>query len=286
MEQLNQSKERNGCVNGGECTNFSELRVCKNPFQPDASLQHASSAMVITSTDNPLVKRLAALRDTGGRQDAGVFVVEGRRAIDGLLTAGWTPELVLVREDLACPTGWPAVQLVGERVAGRISSAATPSGYVAVFPIPVGADVDPAVGGLVLAGVADPGNVGTLIRTAAAFAVPQVVVAGGADPFGPKVVQASAGALAAVRLHRFAGPEALAGGAPLCALVPRGGVGPELLPAGARWLVVGGEADGIPAAWLAACAERLTLPMPGAAVESLNAAVAGAVAMYALGRPR
>lgn len=284
MNQLNQSKESNGCVNGGACTSWSGFRVHRDLFPLTASQQHAASHMVITSTDNPLVKRLAALRDAAGRQAASAFLVEGRRAIDGLLAAGWNPEMVVVREDLESPPGWPAVQLIGARVAGRISVAATPSGYAAVFPIPVVGAVDPRAGGLVLAGVADPGNAGTLIRTAAAFAVPQVVLAGGADPFGPKVVQATAGALAAVRIHRLAGPELLAGGAPLCALVPRGGVAPEGLPAGARWLVVGGEADGIPPAWLAACGERLTLPMPGVAVESLNAAVAGAVAMYALSR--
>jgi len=97
--------------------------------------------------------------------------------------------------------------------------------------------------------------------------------------WGP--VQASAGALAAVRVLRSDDPAELAGGAPLCALVPRGGMAPAELPRTARWLVVGGEADGIPPAWLERCGERLTLPMPGDAVESLNAAVAGAVAMYA-----
>lgn len=237
--------------------------------------------MRVSATDNPLIRSLAALHDAAGRRAAGAFLVEGRRAIDGFLSAGWTPLHLLVRDGLEAPAGWPAVVATGERALARASAATTPSGYLAAFAIPPAAPPDAAAGGLLLAGVADPGNLGTLIRTAAAFAIPQVLCAGGADPYGPKAVQASAGALAAVRVLRGDDPEALAGGAPLCALVPRGGAAPADLPRGPRWLVVGGEADGIPPAWLERCGERLTLPMPGAAVESLNAAVAGAVAMYA-----
>lgn len=236
----------------------------------------------ICAADNPLIRQIAALHDAAGRRAAQAFLVEGRRAIDGLLTAGWTPLHLLVREGLEVPAGWPAATAVGERAAARASAASTPSGYLAVFPLPAPPPLDAAAGGLVLAGIADPGNLGTLLRTAAAFAVGQVVCAGGADPFGTKAVQSTAGAIAALRLHRCPEPSALAGGAPLCALVPRGGAAPEDCPPGPRWLVVGGEADGIPAPWMAACGQRLTLPMPGAAVESLNAAVAGAVAMYAL----
>jgi TrmH family RNA methyltransferase len=233
----------------------------------------------LASTDNPLVKQLAALHDPAGRRAASAFLVEGRRAIDGLLAGGWAPQHILVREDNEVPASWPEVVTVSARVAAKLSAATTPSGYLAVFAQPEPGPLCPADGGLVLAGIADPGNLGTLLRTAAAFAVPQVVLAGGADPFAPKVVQSSAGAFAALRLHRIDQPDALASGAPLCGLVPRGGVAPAALLPGRRWLVVGGEADGIPEAWLSACAERLTLPMPGR-TESLNAAVAGAIGMW------
>lgn len=238
--------------------------------------------MRITAGDNPLIHRLRSLHDAAGRRSEGLFLVEGRRAIDGFLAAGWQPAHLLLREDLAPPAGWEGATILGERAAARASAASTPSGYLAAFPLPALATPDPGQGGLVLAGLADPGNLGTLLRTAAAFAVPQVACVGGADPFGTKAVQAAAGAIAALRLVQVPGPAALADGAPLCALMPRGGVAPAALPRRPRWLVVGGEADGIPAAWLDACTEHLTLPMPGAAVESLNAAVAGAVALYAL----
>lgn len=242
--------------------------------------------MHLASPDNPLVKYLVTLHDAAARRSAGLCLVEGRRAIAGCLAASWQPAHLLLREGLAVPEGWPEVTTVSERVAAKISAMSTPSGYTAAFPIPDPGAIARMAGGLVLVGVSDPGNVGTLIRTAAAFAVGQVVSVGGADPYGPKALQASAGAIAAVRVQRAAAPADLTGGAPLCALVPRGGSAPAALPAGARWLVVGGEAEGLTADWLAACSERLTLPMPGAAVESLNAAVAGAVALYALAAAR
>ena len=116
----------------------------------------------------------------------------------------------------------------------------------------------------------------------------QVVLVGGADPWSHKVVQASAGALATLVVHRLDpddGLSVLAGGAPRCALVVSGGTAPDLLVQGPRWLVVGSEAHGIRAEWSAACEERLTLPMPGG-TESLNAAMAGAIACWELFRPR
>ncbi len=235
--------------------------------------------MLIQAADNPLIKELAGLHDASGRRAAGAFLVEGRRAIAGLLAAGWTPLRLCLREGEELPAGWPVAITLGERAAKRASTAATPSGYLASFALPDPGPLDPAAGGLILANVADPGNLGTLLRTAAAFAVGQVACLDGADPFGSKAVQASAGAIAAVRLFRPQSWSVFSGGASLTALVPRGGAAPPL-PPGPRWLVVGGEAEGIPAAGLAVCSERLSLPMPGSAVESLNAAVAGAIALW------
>jgi TrmH family RNA methyltransferase len=243
----------------------------------------------IVSSENPLVKRLRRLHDARFRREDRSFLVEGERAIGAFLARGWVAQDLLLRHDLVLPDGWDpaAVVRVGATVSGRLSQASSPSGFLARFAIPADEAPDPAAGGLVLHGIGDPGNLGTLIRCAAAFAVPQVLLVGGADPYAHKVVQATAGALAAVRLHRAeaaAGLGSLAGGAPCCALVVRGGAHPASFAPGPRWLVVGSEAHGLDEAALATCSERLTLPMPGG-TESLNAAMAGAIACYALFSP-
>ncbi|GDY12267.1 23S rRNA methyltransferase [Planctomycetota bacterium] len=241
--------------------------------------------MTIASTDNPLVRRLVRSA-ADGRRGERLVQVEGRRAIAELLAAGWRPEALLVREDLDLPPGWNAT-MASARVLAKVSQAATPSGYLAAFPLPPTAVLDPAAGGLVLAGLSDPGNVGTLLRTAAAFACRQVVIASGCDPWSAKVVQSTAGCLASLAIHDLGDQAAatIAGGAPCCGLVVAGGRQPADLPPGPRWLVVGNEAHGLPEAWQALCVQRLTLPMPGQA-ESLNAAVAGAIALWALGPGR
>lgn len=240
------------------------------------------------SADNPLVRDLRELHRPEGRRNAQAVLVEGQRAIAGFLAAGWQPDLVLTPPDAVVPAAWPASRPCSARAATRLTQAKTASGWFARFPWPTPPALEVAIGGLVLVEIADPGNVGTLLRSAAAFGWRQVVVVGGADPWGAKVVQATAGALGGLAMHVWAadqGPETLHGGAPLTALVVSGGRAPEDLPPGPRWLVVGSEAHGLDQRWLAACAEQLTLPMPGP-VESLNAAVAGAIACYSLAKAR
>lgn len=243
-------------------------------------------SIAVTSTDNPLVRRLLRLHDARHRRTDGLFLAEGRRVIDALLCAGYRTDTVMVRDGEEVPPHWPEVRGVSARVLDKLSQTSTPSGYVAAFAPPPALPLDRAAGGLVLAEIGDPGNLGTLIRSAAAFGIKQVALVGGADPYAHKVVQATAGALAAVAIHQIAvadGLNALVGGATLCALVVSGGIDPDALAPTARWLVVGSEAHGIRAEWLPACSERLTLPMPGQ-VESLNAAVAGAIACYVVAR--
>lgn len=141
---------------------------------------------------------------------------------------------------------------------------------------------------LVLAGVADPGNVGTLVRSAAAAGWDAVVVAGGCDPTNPKALRASAGGvfrIPVVRLRDAAG--ALAGlaaaGFTLWGAAARGGVAPTDVTRPERLaLVIGGEAHGLPPGVADVCDLTVTIPL-GGEVESLNAAAAGAVLLFSLG---
>ncbi len=145
---------------------------------------------------------------------------------------------------------------------------------------------------VVLARLQDPGNVGTLLRSAEAFgASGAVLLAGTASPWNPKCLRASAGAV--LRLPMLAVRDAEEAAALLAAqairsfaAVPEGGRSPETaaldVPA-ALW--IGNEGAGLGADELAACEERVTIPMPGAA-ESLNAAVAGSLLLYEAARQR
>jgi RNA methyltransferase, TrmH family len=127
--------------------------------------------------------------------------------------------------------------------------------------------------------VGDPGNIGTLLRAADAFGAGVALSAGCADPTGPKALRASAGAVFRVPLARFdAAPT------PRVALVARDGDPLSALELPPRvTFVLGAEREGLPDDVVEACEFRATIPQPGEA-ESLNVAMAGAIALYELAR--
>jgi TrmH family RNA methyltransferase len=127
--------------------------------------------------------------------------------------------------------------------------------------------------------VGDPGNVGTLLRAADAFGAGVALSEGCADPTGPKAVRASMGSLFGVPLSGFDEPTGMR-----VALVPTGGIAlPELQLEGDAVLVLGAEREGLPAEVLERCEARASIPQPGGG-ESLNVAMAGAIALYELAR--
>ena len=126
--------------------------------------------------------------------------------------------------------------------------------------------------------VADPGNVGTLIRSADAFGAGIALSPGCADPTGPKALRASMGALFRVPIADFDAPEGRR-----IALVPHGGTPlPELELGGDIVFVLGAERDGLPDEVLARCDVQASIPQQGG--ESLNVAMAGTIALYELSR--
>jgi RNA methyltransferase, TrmH family len=159
-----------------------------------------------------------------------------------------------------------------------VSTLGHPPRVVAVFrrdDLPRG--VRPVT--LALWQVGDPGNVGTLLRAADAFGAGVALSDGCADPTGPKAVRASMGSIFRVPLSGF---EEAPG--KRVALVPSGGTAlPELQLEGDVVLVLGAERDGLPADVLDRCEERASIPQPGGG-DSLNVAMAGAIALYELAR--
>lgn len=259
---------------------------------------------VLTSTANPRVKAVRALHRAPERRARGLCLLEGVRLIETALAAGArlkevfvVPELAesergrrLVRSlrERAVP-----VQAVDERVLRHMSDTQEPQGIVAVAAMQEASQA--AFAGctaLVIADrLGDPGNLGTLVRTAAATGAAIWTLSGSADLYEPKALRASMGTLFLVpHRQRLSPAEAIAGVRALgLTLVVADARGPIEYSA-MDWrqpfaLVIGSEAHGICPELLAAAARVVHLPMaPG--VESLNAAVTGAVLLFEAMRQR
>ncbi len=249
---------------------------------------------MISSRHNPRFRELVKLQSRKQRQQQGAFVAEGLRLVEDGLAAGWKPiELVvsppmLSPETLARVREWDVPRLeVTPQLMAMASGTETPQGIMAVFPLPQhGPD---ALGGdlvLILDGIRNPGNAGTLLRSAAAVAAGGVLaLRGTVDLSAPKVVRASMGGI--FRVPWVQGLEARDAvrwaqdaGFRLLGLEPRGGVPFHRCDySGKIALVVGGEAHGVNPELRQACAGVLTIPMPGGQ-ESLNAAMAATLVLY------
>jgi RNA methyltransferase, TrmH family len=238
---------------------------------------------VITSAANPRVKLVRKLESRRQRDKLGLFACEGEDLVEAALDAGVAPVEALVDAERPALVGrLPAAELVAPEVMAGLSTLAHPPRVVAVFrraDLPRGADLPV---GLALWRVADPGNLGTLVRTADALGPAFVALSpGSGDPTGPKAQRASAGAVFRVPVAGF--DEAPAG---RVALVPRGGtpLGELELPDPVTF-VLGAEREGLPEDVLAMCKATATIPQAEAS-ESLNVAVAGAIALYEWRRRR
>ena len=244
------------------------------------------------------------LRQRRARADAGRHVIEGPRLIVEALDAGVDLDAVVVRADVPDD----AVSAVLSRAVGRdiavysldastfdsVASTTTPQPALAIAVTPVH-DVAAACAAslvLVLVGVADPGNAGTLLRAADAVGGAAVVFAGGSvDPYNPKTVRSAAGA--AARVPIVVAPDVVdvlaslgEAGCTTVAAVPGGGADLDDVDLGARpAIVLGSEAHGLPAAVIDACSGAVSIPMAGRA-ESLNVAMAGTVLAFEVARRR
>lgn len=239
---------------------------------------------IITSVHNDQIKHLINLGKKSYRIQHQEFLIEGTRAYHELvqlykpLALFMTQDYQNAHQDIACYE--KITTILAPHVMEKVSAAATPSGICAIFAIPAQQPLPSTGPGIILMDVHDPGNMGTLIRTAAAMNIKKVIIIGGVDPYSPKVIQSTAGCLAAVRLYqstfdKLAAQHTLH----LCALVVQGGKTPDQLNLQHKFLVVGSEAHGLSAQQIALCQEKMTIPMPGQA-ESLNAGVAGSIGLY------
>jgi TrmH family RNA methyltransferase len=257
---------------------------------------------------HPAIRRLRELlRDARARAQEQSFVVEGPRALEGALDRGASLEAVYLapRADVAFPglvarlrdTRVP-VHMLKEGVLEKVGSTRTPQPVLAVAPI-VRPTRDVLAGdGLVLVGtlISDPGNLGTILRSAEAAGAAAIVLGpGSVDAYNPKVVRASAGAIFGMPVLEAASE----GWSPVEALDALGTLGRQLLGADATGtlpydaadlarptaVVLGNEAHGLDPKVAARLDGTVAIPMAGA-TESLNVAMAATVLCFESARQR
>jgi TrmH family RNA methyltransferase len=257
------------------------------------------------SARNPEVKRLRTLlRDPRARAEEAAVVLEGPRVVEGALDRGAILEVVYVgpgAERAFAPlvdrvrAGGTRVAELAEGVLEKLGSTRTPQPVLAVAPAPT-RDLDALAGDgtvVVAVDVSDPGNVGTIIRSAEAAGADGVVVCGSnsVDPLNPKVVRSSAAAIFGVTVTEADDPmevlEALAarGRRRLGAVLGDGTPYDTADLTGPLALVVGNEARGLAPALHGHLDGMVTIPMAGEA-ESLNVAMAATVVLFEAARQR
>ena len=262
-------------------------------------------AEVITSAANPLVKRVRLLADRKHRRREAAFVVQGIQPVWQAVEAQAEIEVILVAPELLRHPGATAMvaeqEAAGVRVAqlsgelfGRIADREGPAGLAAIVRAApatlsrLAAGADSVFVALHSAG--NPGNLGTIIRTASAAGAAGVILIGpSADPFDPTAVKASMGALFTVPVATAESAAefldwAHRGGVRVAATSAQGSVTcwqADLTPPLA--ILLGSEGTGLPADLLAAADLQVAIPMTGTA-ESLNLAVAAAILLYEVRR--
>ncbi len=258
----------------------------------------------VAGSNNKVVKETARLKRKRNRYAGRLFLAEGEDLLESALGRGVFPERVFVpgghEEEMAerlrqraGGSAGAAVDLFScpDMVLARLSGLGSGSRVISVFRFvdhPLG-DLRPAPGAgtfLYLAGAADPGNVGTLIRTAAAFGAGGVILGPGcADPYGAKAMRATMGSIFEVPFCLDISVRQLAAwtaetGLDIIAADPRQGKPAwEADLSGEAILALGAERDGLPETVLTAAARIVRIPQ-SAGAESLNVAMAGSVLLY------
>lgn len=273
------------------------------------AIERARTTRIVQSRHNSRVKELRLAFDRPGKAASGLVAIEGERLLAEALRSGLTPQVIFVeseRTHLLDALGQSPqerqrlaqaeiLELPAEILHGAMATE-SPQGIAALLTPPrfEPADLFPSNKQalvLVAAALQDPGNLGTLIRSAEAFgATGLLLLSGSVNPWNPKVVRSSAGSvfrlpvvaasmeqgIGWLREHRIR----------LYATAAEGDLpSTEAALAGPCAIAIGNEGAGLAAELLAASDARLTIPCPGP-VESLNAAVAGSILLYEAARQR
>jgi TrmH family RNA methyltransferase len=242
----------------------------------------------ITSPQNPTIKLVRSLSEKKFRHETGLFVTEGWDMLDRARKAGWVPEHLISTEAIS---PWGAVQpiYVTEKIMDGLSGQNNPHTALATFKQRYAGDVRQEGVWVGLEEMRDPGNLGTIIRTADAVAASGIILIGqSCDPYGRDCVRATTGSIFGVPLIRMETEAFIA----LCKSWQGDVVGTDMKATEdfrrtykpPTLLVMGSEGSGLSEDVRAACKTLVRIPMPGGA-ESLNVATATALMLYEAAKP-
>ncbi len=252
----------------------------------------------ITSRANPKIRDAATLLSARARRETGLFLVEGARLCADAAQFGADVQTVFITPDAAktyprqfeivC-SGAKAVYYITDAVAEKLSDTASSQNFFCVLRrTDAAVKPDPARFYVLTDRIQNPDNLGALARSAEAFGAAGMVVCGGCDPYAPKALRASMGALLRFPVERAeSAADALEAfkklGMPVYAAVLREDAKDVrgIASRGGGVLVIGNEGSGAGEDVIAKCTDLVIIPMAGRA-ESLNAAAAGAVLMWEL----
>jgi RNA methyltransferase, TrmH family len=249
---------------------------------------------LITSRENPLVRQLRALaRDNTAYREHGLIWVEGDHLCRAALDRGVRPEQAVFAESFwnHAPEAWktaaPRQTVLSDRLFAEVSGLESPARMGYLVALAPAVEVDPAVASVVIDRVQDAGNVGSILRSAAAFGFRQVLaLKGTAALWSPKVLRAGMGAHFGLSLLEGLEPDAV-GALAVPLLATSSHQGPALhelvrdarLPRTCAW-VLGHEGQGVREDLMARAVLRVRIDQPGGE-ESLNVAAAAAICLHA-----
>ena len=237
--------------------------------------------MLITSKSNPIIKAVSALADKKFRKQFNQYLVEGIKPVRECIDAGCEIERIICVEGLE--DSFKGATVVSESVFKSISSEKTPQGVLAVVKIPQIRLKSPEKACLLLDCLQDPGNLGTVIRTANAAGYDEIYLINCTDPYSPKAVRASMSGIFFVNLYQGTREEILRAleGVPLVCADMDGENIFGFNPPERFCLCIGNEGSGISNEIKGRASYTVKIPMRNTC-ESLNAAVSAGIAMYAL----
>jgi len=243
----------------------------------------------IESPHNQTVKLYSKLGAKKHRRELSLYAAEGEKLVLDAVRAGADVRAVLfkgsAKERFENILGAASCEVfaLSDSAYEKLSFDASPQGIMAVLGIPENAPSPPVGSALILDRISDPGNLGTVLRSAHAFGYLDVYLVGCTDPYAPRAVRAAMSALLHVRLHECGEAEAVSlsrGRTKLCADIRGGSLYEKSFPP-VHTLVIGSESFGVSEGLRAACDDVITVPMREGA-ESLNAGVAASIIMSRL----